>query len=94
MSFYSGVVCEWVFAVAHDIQKQGLTTKQEEMPLQNLIIGQQKCDGHNCNSTPLDEPDSKEKLKSLQCEKSDTDEQSDPRDGNADQLAELSEDLM
>ena len=89
MTFYSGVVSEWVFAVAHDIQKQGSPAK----PLHDLI-DQQKCDVHNCNTIPLDEPDSEEKLKSLQSEKFDTDERTDPHDVNADQLAELSEDLM
>jgi hypothetical protein len=93
LSFCSGIVCEWVFAVAHDIQKQSSPAKQEDTPLHNLI-SQQKCDGQNHNSIPFENLDSEEKRISLQCEKFDTDERTNPHNGSEDQLAELSEDLM
>ena len=82
--------------MAHDIQKQGSPAKQEELPLPHLI-GRQKCDGQNSNSVSSgtsDKPDSEEKPKSLQCEKSDTDEQTNPHNDDESQLTELSKDSV
>ena len=90
LHIYSGVVCEWVFAVAHDIQKQVLPAKQEEIPLR--LVGEQKCNGQDNNSTPSEPNDKPEEL--LQREKLDADEQIHTHNDNESQLAELSEDLM
>ena len=75
--------------MAHDIQKQASPAKQEEISLHNLV-SPPKCDDQGRSST-LSELTSKseEKCELLQCEKSDTDEQTDPHE-----LAGLSEDLM
>ena len=75
--------------MAHDIQKQVLPAKQEEIPLHNLV-SPPKCDGQDSNSTPSESTSKpEEKCGLLRCEKSDTDEQTHPHE-----LAELSEDLM
>ena len=89
LSSYSGVVCEWVFAVAHDIQKQVSPVKQKETPLHDLSSQQER----DCNSLPsgsFDKPEEKSCEFCLQCEKSVTGEVTNPHNENESQLAELS----